>query len=140
MRKKSKIIAGGILITSVIGATSFAIIDPYNILSNKNVKTPEQSRKLEKSNNKEKEDIDNKKDENNMNLNGIKDGTYLGEAKGYGGNIKVKVTIESGKIKNIEVLSHSETPKYYENGSKVIGSIIKANSTDVCCFRSNLNF
>ncbi|GAA0068384.1 hypothetical protein UT300002_31700 [Clostridium perfringens] len=131
MRKKSKIIAGGILITSVIGATSFAIIDPYNILSNKNVKTPEQSRKLEKSNNKEKEDIDNKKDENNMNLNGIKDGTYLGEAKGYGGNIKVKVTIESGKIKNIEVLSHSETPKYYENGSKVIGSIIKANSTDV---------
>ncbi|EHR0219470.1 FMN-binding protein [Clostridium perfringens] len=131
MRKKSKIIAGGILITSVIGATSFAIIDPYNIVSNKNVKTPEQGRKLEKSNNKEKEDIDNKKDESNMNLNGIKDGTYLGEAKGYGGNIKVKVTIESEKIKNIEVLSHSETPKYYENGSKVIGNIIKANSTDV---------
>ncbi|HBF8679607.1 TPA: FMN-binding protein [Clostridioides difficile] len=131
MRKKSKIIAGGILITSVIGATSFAIIDPYNILSNKNMKIPEQSRKLEKSNNKEKEDIDNKKDENNMNLNGIKDGTYLGEAKGYGGNIKVKVIIESGKIKNIEVLSHSETPKYYENGSKVIGNIIRANSTDV---------
>lgn len=131
MRKKSKIIAGGILITSVIGTTSFAIIDPYNILWNKKSTIPEQSKNIKNSSSKDKEDINNKKDENNLSLNGIKDGTYLGESKGYGGNIKVKVTIESGKIKNIEVISHSETPKYYENGSRVIESIIKANSTDV---------
>ena len=36
MNKKSKIIAGGILITGAIGATSFAIIDPYNLMSKKN--------------------------------------------------------------------------------------------------------
>lgn len=43
MNKKSKIIAGGILITGAIGATSFAIIDPYNLMSKKNIETPEKS-------------------------------------------------------------------------------------------------
>ena len=34
-----------------------------------------------------------------------KDGTYTGDAKGYGGNIKVQVTIAGGEITDIEVLS-----------------------------------
>ncbi|WP_300257381.1 FMN-binding protein [Clostridium sp.] len=131
MKKKSKIIAGGILITSAIGTTSFAIIDPYNMLGNKKADVPEKTLKLTENTDKNKDDIDNKKEEDNINLNGIKDGIYLGISKGYGGDIKVNVTIENGKIKNIEVFSHSETPKYYENGSKVIASILKENSTNV---------
>ncbi|MBO3313551.1 FMN-binding protein [Clostridium perfringens] len=131
MKNKSKIIAGGILITGMIGATSFAIMDHYNILSNKNVDLQKNRLNTIETDNKDKEDIDNKKDEKDISLSGIKDGTYLGVSKGYGGDIKVKVTIESGKIKSIEVVSHSETPKYYENGSKVIASILKENSTNV---------
>ncbi|XZL28813.1 FMN-binding protein [Clostridium perfringens] len=131
MKKKSKIIAGGILITSAIGATTFAIMDPYNILNKKNVEVPEKSLKLTENNDKNKDDIDSKKELDNINLNGIKDGTYLGTSKGYGGDIKVKVTIENGKIKNIEVVSHSETPNYYENGKQIIDSIIKENSINV---------
>ncbi|EJT5933858.1 FMN-binding protein [Clostridium perfringens] len=131
MKNKSKIIAGGIVITGMIGATSFAIMDPYNILSNKNVDLQKNILNTIETDNKDKEDIDNKKDEKDISLSGIKDGTYLGVSKGYGGDIKVKVTIESGKIKSIEVVSHSETPKYYENGSKVIASILKENSTNV---------
>ena len=131
MKKKSKIIAGGILITSAIGATTFAIMDPYNILNKKNVEVPEKSLKLTENNDKNKDDIDSKKELDNINLNGIKDGTYLGTSKGYGGDIKVKVTVENGKIKNIEVVSHSETPKYYENGKQIIDSIIKENSINV---------
>ncbi|MGG7098197.1 FMN-binding protein [Clostridium sardiniense] len=126
--KKSKIIAGGILITSAIGATSFAIIDPYNILSKKNVDVPKKSSDSTETIIKEKESINNESD---INLKGIKDGTYSGVSKGYGGDINVKVTIENSKIKNIEVVSHSETPKYYENGSKVIASILKEDSTNV---------
>lgn len=127
MNKKSKIIAGGILITGAIGATSFAIIDPYNLMSKKNIETPEKSLNVLESTTKEKD----KKEIDGLNLNGIKDGTYLGVSKGYGGDIKVKVTIENSKIKNIEVVSHSETPKYYENGSKIIEAILKENSTNV---------
>ena len=35
---------------------------------------------------------------------------YIGESKGFGGNVKVKVTMDGDKIANIEVLEHSETP------------------------------
>ncbi len=108
MKKKSKIIAGGILITSAIGATTFAIMDPYNILNKKNVEVPEKSLKLTENNDKNKDDIDSKKELDNINLNGIKDGTYLGISKGYGGDIKVKVTIENGKIKSVKVHKNRE--------------------------------
>lgn len=83
MNKKSKIIAGGILITGAIGATSFAIIDPYNVLSKKNIGTPEKSLNVLESTSKEKD----KKEVDGLNLHGIKDGTYFGVSKGYGGDI-----------------------------------------------------
>lgn len=127
MNKKSKIIAGGILITGAIGATSFAIIDPYNVLSKKNIGTPEKSLNVLESTSKEKD----KKEVDGLNLHGIKDGTYFGVSKGYGGDIEVKVTIENSKIKNIEVVSHSETSGYYENGSKIIEAILRENSVNV---------
>lgn len=131
MKNKSKIIAGGIIITSAIGATSFAIIDPYNMLKNKKADIPEKSLKLTENIEENKEVDDSKKESDNMGLNEIKDGTYLGVSKGYGGEIKVNVTIENGKIKNVEVISHSETPRYFEKGSKVIEGILKENSTNV---------
>ena len=61
----------------------------------------------------------------------LKDGEYEGTAKGYGGDITVKVTIKDGKISDIKVVSQNETPGYYENGVKVLDKIIKANSTEV---------
>ena len=131
MKKKSKIIAGGIILTSAIGATSFAIIDPYNIIRNKKEDVTEKSLKITENMEKVKESNEDKRDTDDITLDGVKDGTYLGVSKGYGGDIKVNVTIENGKIKNIEVLSHSETPRYYEKGSKVIASILKENSANV---------
>lgn len=61
----------------------------------------------------------------------LKDGVYYGQAKGYDGQVKVKVSVEKGKIKNIDVLSHSETPEYFEKGLKVIDSILSAQNTNV---------
>ncbi|SHJ96408.1 electron transport complex, RnfABCDGE type, G subunit [Anaerobranca californiensis DSM 14826] len=40
----------------------------------------------------------------------VPDGTYKGVGRGFGGNIEVEVTIKGGKLVDIKVLSHNETP------------------------------
>lgn len=63
---------------------------------------------------------------------GFKDGSYTGTGEGFGGPIKVKVTIKKGKIKKIEILSAKyETPEYFKKAKKILSSIISAQSTDV---------
>lgn len=60
------------------------------------------------------------------------DGTYEGTANGYGGNLKVQVKVSSGKIENIEVVSHNETPGFSEKAfESVPAEIVKKQSTDV---------
>lgn len=62
----------------------------------------------------------------------LKSGEYLGEARGIGGPIKVKVTIKTKKITNIEVVYHNETRGVSTNAINCItNSIIKKQSTDV---------
>lgn len=61
-----------------------------------------------------------------------KDGVYTGSARGYGGNIDVRVTIAHGKIKAVEVLSHKgETSQFYEKAKGVVAGILKNQTTDV---------
>ena len=61
----------------------------------------------------------------------LKDGVYNGSASGYGGEIRVKVTVSNGKISDIKVESHSETPEYYDRCSGIIPNIILSQSTNV---------
>ena len=61
----------------------------------------------------------------------LKDGVYYGSAKGYGGEIKAKVTVSNGKISDIKVENHSETPEYYDRCSGIIPNIISSQSTNV---------
>ena len=61
----------------------------------------------------------------------LKDGVYNGSASGYGGEIRVKVTVSNGKISDIKVESHSETPEYYDRCYGIIPSIISSQSTNV---------
>lgn len=61
-----------------------------------------------------------------------KDGSYTGSAEGYGGTIKVKVTIKDGKIDEISVTSHDgETASYYNKAKKIIAKMIKKQSPNV---------
>ena len=61
-----------------------------------------------------------------------KDGVYTGSAEGYGGTIKVKVTIKMGKIDEISVTSHDgETASYYNKAKKIIAKMIKKQSPNV---------
>lgn len=60
------------------------------------------------------------------------DGVYEGTASGYAQGLNVQVTISSGKISNIEIVNHNETPGFYENAFNTVPSeIIQNQSTDV---------
>lgn len=60
------------------------------------------------------------------------DGVYIGTGIGYGGEIKVSVTIKDGKISDITVVSHDkETPSYYVKAEAIVQKILNAQSTDV---------
>ena len=64
--------------------------------------------------------------------NVYKDGTYTGEAEGYGGTIQVEVTLSDDEITSINVVSASgEDSAYLYQAEGVIDSIISAQSTDV---------
>ena len=61
-----------------------------------------------------------------------KDGTYTGSGEGYGGEIKVSVTITDGRITDIQVLSaEDETPAYFSRAKAVLTSICAQQKTDV---------
>ena len=63
---------------------------------------------------------------------GYKDGTYTGSARGFGGNVSVRVTIKNGKIANIAIISSAnETPSYFAKAKAVISRIIKSQTPNV---------
>lgn len=60
------------------------------------------------------------------------DGTYQGSASGYAQGLTVQVKIASGKISNIQITNHNETPGFYETAFEIVPSeIIQKQSTDV---------
>lgn len=128
MNKKTKQVASGILITSIIGTTTFLIIDPYKMFDKKEI---EKSETISDKNKESEKDTKRQENSEVAKITNIKDGTYTGTSKGFGGNINVNVTIKNNKIQNIEVVSHSETPEYYEKGRTIISSILKENSVDI---------
>lgn len=59
------------------------------------------------------------------------DGTYVGEAEGMD-LLKVEVTVEEGKIANVEITEHNESEGYSDPAIEQIpGAIVEKNSTDV---------
>ena len=86
-----------------------------------------------------------KKDTRNANLNdgvstesgsgvstdSLKDGEYEATATGYGGPLTVRITIKGGKLTDIKVVSHTETPEYFSRASAVIGKILNSGNVNV---------
>lgn len=61
-----------------------------------------------------------------------KEEKLTGSADGMGGTLKVEVTVEGDKIKNVEVTEHKETPDISDPAlNEIPGKIVEANSTDV---------
>lgn len=62
----------------------------------------------------------------------LKDGTYTGVADGYSPELKVEVTVSDKKISDIQIVSHNETPGFYETAFEQVPSeIINKQNTDV---------
>ncbi len=58
----------------------------------------------------------------------LADNEYIGVAQGFGGEIKVKVTMDGDKIAKIEVLSHGETAGICEKAFDSLPAAIIANN------------
>jgi uncharacterized protein with FMN-binding domain len=59
-------------------------------------------------------------------------GEYLGEGRGMGGTLTLKVKMDGSKIAAVEILSHAETPGISDTALQSIpAAIIKAQSTQV---------
>lgn len=60
------------------------------------------------------------------------DGQYVGTATGYGGDIKVRVTMEDGYIVGVDILeAEDETDSYFNKARKVLDDVYTANTWDV---------
>lgn len=65
-------------------------------------------------------------------LNSYTDGTYEGEGTGFGGPIDVKVTIENGQMKDVEIIgAENEDGTYLETAKGVISKILDAQTPEV---------
>ena len=60
-----------------------------------------------------------------------KDGTYEGTGIGFGGEMKLKVTIKKGKITKITVVSKKDDEPFFTNAKALFNTIIKKQSTNV---------
>lgn len=60
------------------------------------------------------------------------DGTYNGEAQGYGGTVSVAVTIQDGNITDVAIVSaKQEDAAYFDAAKSVIDEILEAQTTAV---------
>lgn len=60
------------------------------------------------------------------------DGTYNGEAQGYGGTVSVAVTIQDGTITDVAIVSaKQEDAAYFDAAKSVIDEILEAQTTAV---------
>ena len=71
-------------------------------------------------------------DSGNGGSTNYKDGTYTGEADGFGGTIQVEVKIEKSKIAEINVISaEKEDGAYLSMAKDIIPKIIDAQSAEI---------
>ena len=89
-------------------------------------KSEENADNTENTNNIEKTDSTDTADQV------YKDGTYIGDGQGFGGNIQVQITIADDTLTDIQVVSaEKEDSAYLSQGKAVIDRILEAQSTDV---------
>ncbi|HHU61984.1 MAG TPA: FMN-binding protein [Natronincola sp.] len=63
---------------------------------------------------------------------GMKDGTYVGQGEGFNGLVIVDLTIDGGKIADLQIRPHEETPFIADPALKTLkDSILATQSTDV---------
>lgn len=60
------------------------------------------------------------------------DGVYVGSSRGYGGAVRVQVTIENGSITEVEILDAShETKQFLRRAKRLLTTVVDAQSWEV---------
>lgn len=60
------------------------------------------------------------------------DGVYIGSSRGYGGAVRVQVTMENGSITEVEILDAShETKQFLRRAKRLLTTIVDAQSWEV---------
>ena len=60
------------------------------------------------------------------------DGVYTGSARGYGGPVKVQVTMENGTITGVEILNAShETAAFLKRARRLLNTVVTAQTWEV---------
>ena len=60
------------------------------------------------------------------------DGVYVGSSRGYGGAVRVQVTMENGSITEVEVLDAShETKQFLRRAKRLLTTVVEAQSWEV---------
>lgn len=75
---------------------------------------------------------DSREETESVSETGLTDGTYTGEAEGFGGNIQVEVIIQSGQLTDINIVSaDGEDGAYLGMAQDIIPEIIEKQSAEV---------
>lgn len=60
------------------------------------------------------------------------DGVYVGSSRGYGGAVRVQVTMENGSITEVEILDAShETKQFLRRAKRLLSTVVEAQSWEV---------
>ena len=60
------------------------------------------------------------------------DGVYVGSSRGYGGAVRVQVTMENGSITEVEILDAShETKQFLRRAKQLLTTVVEAQSWEV---------
>ena len=60
------------------------------------------------------------------------DGVYVGSSRGYGGAVRVQVTMENGSITEVEILDAShETKQFLRRAKRLLTTVVEAQSWEV---------
>lgn len=62
---------------------------------------------------------------------GYKDGTYYGTGKGFGGTLKVEITISGGKLSAIRIVDSKDDAAYLSRASALLDTMLQKQSTNV---------
>lgn len=77
------------------------------------------------------ENVESLEDQESKN-GSYKDGTYTGEADGFGGTVKVEVIVKKQKIKEVNIVSaDGEDGSYLTMAKDIIPKILDAQSAEV---------
>lgn len=94
-----------------------------------NTKNTESTEKKSQKSVKKEENIPSVKTISEKNV--YKDGVYIGTGTGFGGELKVQVTIKDEKITDIKLLSSNDDAPYISKAQALLKNIISGQTTNV---------